>query len=132
MVNDYLEHGFFVHEKTHSDTHWACDTQCWFVQYHVSHSEDGNSTPVTCFKVDDCNTIPAFTEACNGNSTVEHYLNGVTFTNVYTKNVHRVPSSTTPTAKIEAPKTFDAGIAVYGVMAVSSLFGMGYVGKKKF
>ena len=34
--------------------------------------------------------------------------------------------------KAESPKTFDAGIAVYGVMAISSVLGMGYVGKKKF
>ncbi len=34
--------------------------------------------------------------------------------------------------KAESPKTFDAGIAVYGVMAISSVLGMGYMGKKKF
>ena len=40
------------------------------------------------------------------------------------------PQPTTVT-KAESPKTFDAGIAVYGVMAISSVLGMGYMGKKK-
>lgn len=33
--------------------------------------------------------------------------------------------------KIEAPKTFDSGIVLYGVMAVMSVTGMAYVGKKR-
>lgn len=37
----------------------------------------------------------------------------------------------TTTEKIEAPKTFDPGAAVYGVMAALSLTGMAYMGKKK-
>ena len=40
------------------------------------------------------------------------------------------PQPTTVT-KAESPKTFDAGIAVYGVMTISSVLGMGYMGKKK-
>lgn len=38
---------------------------------------------------------------------------------------------TTATAA-ESPKTGDVGLLLYGAMAVSSLMGMGYVGKKKF
>ena len=128
VVEAYLKAGFFVHEKAHSDTHWTCDTQCWFVQDHTYHGNDSNTaTKITSFKVDNCDTIPAFAESCNGTSTVEHCYNGVTFNNVYTKNAHRVPSSATPTAKVEAPKTFDAGIAVYGVSALLSLTGSAWV-----
>lgn len=32
---------------------------------------------------------------------------------------------------VTSAKTFDAGVAVYGAMAVSALLGMGYVGKKR-
>ena len=32
---------------------------------------------------------------------------------------------------VTSAKTFDAGVAVYGAMAVTSLLGMGYVGKKR-
>lgn len=41
-------------------------------------------------------------------------------------------TTTTTTGKAQSPTTFDAGIAIYGVMAVSSVLGMGYMGKKKF
>ena len=40
-------------------------------------------------------------------------------------------SSTTTTTTVSAPKTADAGIALYGVLSVSSLLGMGWVSKKK-
>lgn len=38
----------------------------------------------------------------------------------------------TTTNTAESPKTGDVGLLLYGAMAVSSLMGMGYVGKKKF
>lgn len=41
---------------------------------------------------------------------------------------HRV----TTAVKADSPATFDAGIALYGALAISSLTGMGYVAKKKF
>ena len=61
----------------------------------------------------------------------------ITLTATWQRNQNRNPSSTTTTTttttvtKAESPKTFDAGIAVYGVMAISSVLGMGYMGKKK-
>lgn len=45
-----------------------------------------------------------------------------------TPNTNNTNSGTTIT---QSPKTADAGIAVYGVMSVMSLLGMGYVSKKK-
>ena len=61
----------------------------------------------------------------------------ITLTATWQRNQNRNPSSTTTTTttttvtKAESPKTFDAGIAVYGVMTISSVLGMGYMGKKK-
>lgn len=59
----------------------------------------------------------------------------------YTKQVHHRVNTTARTVDssemvensqtVESPKTFDTGIAMYGVMAVTSLLGMGYVGRKK-
>ena len=42
---------------------------------------------------------------------------------------HHGGGSTTPT--VTAPKTADMGVALYGVLSVSSLLGMGWVSKKK-
>ncbi len=44
----------------------------------------------------------------------------------------RYHGSSAPTAPVQSPKTFDAGVAVYGVVALTSALGMGYIGKKKF
>lgn len=38
----------------------------------------------------------------------------------------------TDSTDANSAKTFDAGVAVYGVLAVSAVLGMGYVGKKRF
>lgn len=38
---------------------------------------------------------------------------------------------TTAAAKADSPETFDGGIALYGALAVTSLTGMAYVGKKR-
>lgn len=45
---------------------------------------------------------------------------------------HVGAASSTTTDKSASPTTADAGIAIYGVMAISSVLGMGYMGKKKF
>lgn len=138
MVNEYLDEGFFVREKTHSDNRWTCDNTIWFVEDNHVWGVDGNGS-IACTKVTEWGVAPEC-EYSRENQSVTHqpHFNGVSFTNTYTENTTPAPSrphythTPTPTEKIEAPKTFDAGIAVYGVMAVSSLFGMGYVGKKKF
>lgn len=138
-VEQFLRDGFYVREKNPGAENWTYDDQVWLVQckalsdvagdLNVSVTDSTNDHVIVAKKVvwsagQNCYVPAENAKWCR--------VENMTFTNVYTKNVHRVPSSTTPTAKIEAPKTFDAGIAVYGVMAVSSLFGMGYVGKKKF
>lgn len=40
-----------------------------------------------------------------------------------------VSGNTTPT--ITAPKTADPGVVLYGLLAVSSVLGLGYMGKKR-
>ena len=52
----------------------------------------------------------------------------MTFENIYTRNT----SYTTPDEKpISSPKTFDAGVALYGVSALLSLTGTALVIKRK-
>lgn len=41
-------------------------------------------------------------------------------------------NSTTPTEPAPSPKTFDAGIALYAVLSLTSLTGMAALGRKKF
>lgn len=58
----------------------------------------------------------------------QYLING----SVQRSYINRYNNGAVTTDKAESPKTFDAGVAIYGVMAVSSVLGMGYMGKKKF
>ncbi len=56
------------------------------------------------------------------------------FTNTYTKSStpRYYYNSTTPTEPAPSPKTFDAGIALYAALSLTSLTGMAALGRKKF
>lgn len=97
----------------------------------------GDTLTITQGSVDLTGVAVGVTVKNNGNGTVK--VNNVTLTDSYKESGYTVPAkrvwrdtSATVTDKAESPKTFDAGVAIYGVMAVSSVLGMGYMGKKKF
>ena len=52
----------------------------------------------------------------------------MTFENTYTRNISNVTPDVKPTS---SPKTFDAGVALYGVSALLSLTGTALVIKRK-
>ena len=56
---------------------------------------------------------------------------GKTYTYPKSKPGSGSSNNNSGTTITQSPKTADAGIAVYGVMSVMSLLGMGYVSKKK-
>lgn len=87
-------------------------------------TKSGYTFDYWCIESDDDHVKYDFTKAVD---------NDITLTAHWTKNSSgRYHGSSTPTAPVESPKTADAGIAIYGVMAISSVLGMGYIGKKKF
>ena len=53
----------------------------------------------------------------------------MTFVNIYTRNASS--RTTTDEKPISSPKTFDAGVALYGVSALLSLTGTALVIKRK-
>ena len=53
----------------------------------------------------------------------------MTFVNTYKRN--STNKTTTPEKPISSPKTFDAGVALYGVSALLSLTGAALVIKRK-
>lgn len=58
----------------------------------------------------------------NGSHTVKLYDGDVVATGTMTVSGN---------AAVVSAKTADAGIAMYGVLSIMSLMGMGYMGKKK-
>lgn len=111
-VSEFVSEGFYVREVNDGLPKWTYSDAVWYV------SSEGEIYPTKLEKTP------------NG----ENYVDGetpvgkMTFENIYTRNT----SYTTPDEKpISSPKTFDAGVALYGVSALLSLTGTALVIKRK-
>lgn len=120
QVGDFICEGFYVREVKGSLSGWKYSDAVWHVMPEYLH-ESGSPMQIYPTKLE---------KTPNG----ENYVDGetpvgkMTFENIYTRNT----SYTTPDEKpISSPKTFDAGVALYGVSALLSLTGTALVIKRK-
>ena len=120
QVGDFICEGFYVREVKGSLSGWKYSDAVWHVMPEYLH-ESGSPMQIYPTKLE---------KTPNG----EFYVDGetpvdkMTFENIYTRNT----SYTTPDEKpISSPKTFDAGVALYGVSALLSLTGTALVIKRK-
>ena len=121
QIREFVCEGFYVREVKGSLSGWKYSDAVWHVmpEYQVE------------IGVPPMQIYPTKLEKTpNG----EFYVDGrtpvgkMTFENTYTRNT----SYTTPDEKpIASPKTFDAGVALYGVSALLSLTGTALVIKRK-
>ena len=121
QIREFVCEGFYVREVKGSLSGWKYSDAVWHVmpEYQVE------------IGVPPMQIYPTKLEKTpNG----EFYVDGrtpvgkMTFENIYTRNT----SYTTPDEKpISSPKTFDAGVALYGVSALLSLTGTALVIKRK-
>lgn len=121
QIRDFVSEGFYVREMNDNLSGWTYSDAVWHVmpEYQVE------------IGVPPMKIYPTKLEKTpNG----EFYVDGetpvdkMTFENIYTRNT----SYTTPDEKpISSPKTFDAGVALYGVSALLSLTGTALVIKRK-
>ena len=122
-VNDFFSEGFFVREVNDNRSGWTYSDAVWFV------SSEGKIYPATMETTD--NGEVHFREV-EGAAAEDK----MTFENVYTYN-HTTQAQrpaekpNTPETAITAPKTFDAGVALYGVSALLSLTGTALLIKRK-
>ena len=112
QIREFVCEGFYVREVNNKLSGWTYSNAVWHV------SREGEIYPTKLEKTP------------NG----EFYVDGrtpvgkMTFENIYTRNT----SYTTPDEKpISSPKTFDAGVALYGVSALLSLTGTALLIKRK-
>ena len=112
QIREFFCEGFYVREVNNKLSGWKNSDAVWHV------SREGEIYPTKLEKTP------------NG----EFYVDGrtpvgkMTFENTYTRNT----SYTTPDEKpIASPKTFDAGVALYGVSALLSLTGTALLIKRK-
>ena len=112
QVRQFVCEGFFVREVNDNRSGWTYSDAVWNVmpEYQVNNGVP----PMKIY-------LTKYTEEATA-------AERMTFENTYTYNT----SYTTPDVKpTSAPKTFDAGVALYGVSALLSLTGTALVIKRK-
>ena len=112
QVRQFVCEGFSVREVKNNYSGWTYSDAVWFVkpEYQVNNGVP----PMKIY-------LTEYTEEATA-------AERMTFENTYTRNT----SYTTPDEKpISSPKTFDAGVALYGVSALLSLTGTALVIKRK-
>lgn len=138
--------GIYIREVARTDG-WECDEQIWFMRLEDTAREDSVVTndainyQTKTFDVKDIQhvTVDSEGELVYAETTWDEgdykYFDKVSFTNTYTKSStprYYYNSTTTTTEPASSPKTFDAGIALYAALSLTSLTGMAALGRKKF
>ena len=123
QIREFVCEGFYVREVKGSLSGWKYSDAVWFVEpeYQVEIGVPPMKIyPAKMVKTDN----GEFYDVINNADAVGK----MTFENIYTRNT----SYTTPDEKpISSPKTFDAGVALYGVSALLSLTGTALLIKRK-
>ena len=121
QVAEFISEGFFVHEVKKDLSGWTYSNEVWFVsrngEIYPAKMENGENGEVVFREDERAGTVDK-----------------MTFTNTYTYNYtsqRPAEKPNTPETAITAPKTFDAGVALYGVSALLSLTGTALVIKRK-
>lgn len=112
QIRDFVSEGFYVREVKNNYSGWTYSDAVWNVmpEYQVNNGVP----PMKIY-------LTKYTEEATA-------AERMTFENTYTYNT----SYTTPDEQpISSPKTFDAGVALYGVSALLSLTGTALVIKRK-
>ncbi len=120
QIREFVCEGFYVREVNNKLSGWTYSNAVWNVvpEYQV----DNGVPPMKIY-------LTEYTEEATA-------AERMTFENVYTYN-HTTQAQrpaekpNTPETAITAPKTFDAGVALYGVSALLSLTGTALLIKRK-
>ena len=115
QVGEFISEGFYVREVKKNLSRWTYSDAVWFV------SPEGEIFPAKMEKTDN----GEFYDVINNADAVGK----MTFENIYTRNTSS--HTTTDEKPISSPKTFDTGVALYGVSALLSLTGTALVIKRK-
>ena len=126
QVDEFISEGFYVREEKGSLSGWTYSDAVWFVKR--VQLESGSQMQIYPAKMEKT-AIGEFYDVINNAAAVGK----MTFENTYTYSTTpiRREKPNTPEPAIASPKTFDAGVALYGVSALLSLAGTALVIKRK-
>lgn len=119
QVQQCISEGISVCEVDDGASGWTYSTAKWYIDFSSREDQDGK--PLPTIHPYDVQGAP---------------VDKMTFENIYTHN-RTTPAQrptekpNTPETTISSPKTFDAGVALYGVSALLSLTGTALVIKRK-
>lgn len=114
QIRQFVSEGFFVREVNDNLSGWTYSDAVWYVD------SNREIRPAKMEKTEN----GEFYSKVDGAEPVGE----MTFENTYTRNTSYITPDVKPTS---APKTFDAGVALYGVSALLSLSGTALVIKRK-
>lgn len=114
QIRQFVSEGFFVREVNDNLSGWTYSDAVWYVD------SNREIRPAKMEKTEN----GEFYSKVDGAEPVGE----MTFENTYTYNTSYITPDVKPTS---APKTFDAGVALYGVSALLSLTGTALVIKRK-
>lgn len=112
QVRQYISEGISVCEVDDGARGWTYSTAKWYIDFSSREDQDGK--PLPTIHPYDVQGAP---------------VDKMTFENIYTRNASS--RTTTDEKPISSPKTFDAGVALYGVSALLSLSGTALIIKRK-
>ena len=122
QVKQFVCEGFSVCEKNNNLSGWTYSDAVWRVR-PSREAEDVNGIPTK---------MNIYSTKNGEGAAVEQMTFENTYTYNHTTHARRTPEQpNTPETAITAPKTFDAGVALYGVSALLSLTGAALVIKRK-
>lgn len=126
QVDEFISEGFYVREEKGSLSGWTYSDAVWFVKR--VQLESGSQMQIYPAKMEKT-ANGEFYDVINNAAAVGK----MTFENIYTYSTTpiRREKPNTPEPAIASPKTFDAGVALYGVSALLSLTGTALVIKRK-
>ena len=126
QVDAFISEGFYVREEKGSLSGWTYSDAVWHVKR--VHLESGSQMQIYPAKMEKT-ANGEFYDVINNAAAVGK----MTFENTYTYSTTpiRREKPNTPEPAIASPKTFDAGVALYGVSALLSLAGTALVIKRK-
>lgn len=125
QVDEFISEGFYVREEKGSLSGWTYSDAVWFVKR--VQLESGSQMQIYPAKMEKTENREGYVPDMGKPE------DKMTFENIYTYSTTpiRREKPNTPETAIASPKTFDAGVALYGVSALLSLAGTALVIKRK-
>lgn len=130
QIRDIVSEGFFVREVNDKRSGWTYSNAVWFVTPKDPH-ESGSPMEIYPATMETTDDGEVHFREVEGAAAEEE----MTFENVYTYNhttqAQRPAEKPNTPETTASPKTFDAGVALYGVSALLSLTGTALIIKRK-